>query len=166
MIKFALSLSAFMLLAAGPAVAGRTFSGTVSRVADGETFTLADKTKVRLHGIDTPEKKQSCEGSDGKPYPCGLRAQQALEALILNRRVECEDKQRGGSYGRRVAACTVDGRDLGELMVSAGHAVDYRKFSKGWYLPAQQRAQAERRGVWSGRFQLPEEWRRERRNER
>jgi endonuclease YncB( thermonuclease family) len=158
-----LTLPLLLALAASPALAGETFSGRVAKVADGDTFTLDDKTKVRLWGIDTPEKKQECQAADGKPYPCGIRAQQALEAFALGRKVTCEDKQKGGSYGRRVAACAVDGKDLAGFMVSQGYAVDYKKFSKGAYLGAQRQAQAEKRGIWSGRFQLPEEWRRERR---
>ena len=38
----------------------------VDRVTDGDTIVLTDSTRVRLHGIDTPERDQ--------PYgPAGLR---------------------------------------------------------------------------------------------
>ncbi len=156
---------AILLLLACPAAAGETFSGRVVRVTDGDTFVLSDQTRVRLWGIDAPEHRQGCDGADGRPYPCGVRAQQQLEALALGQEAVCEDRQRGGSFGRRVAACSVGGRDLGLEMVATGLAVDYRRYSKGAYAAAERQAQAAKRGVWGGHFELPGAWRRERRGE-
>ena len=62
----------------------------VDRVVDGDTIVLMDKTRVRLHGIDTPERDQ----------PYGEQATGALDALIETKVfVEEKDTDR---YGRLV----------------------------------------------------------------
>lgn len=149
-----------LLLAASPAYAD-TITGRVDRVTDGDTMTVAG-TKIRMHGIDAPESKQECDGADGKPYPCGERARLALEAMALGREVACRvtDTDR---YGRTVAQCSAGGTDLNERMVRTGNAVDYRRYSKGAYSSAEAQARADKLGIWSGRFTMPDEWRRERR---
>ena len=43
-------------------------------------------------------------------------------------------------------------------MVSEGDAVAYLKYSKK-YLDAQNKAKNNKFGIWSGTFDLPEEWR-------
>jgi len=58
-----------------------------------------------------------------------------------------------------VALCQVGGEDLARLMVSAGWAVDYKFFSKGYYTAAEADARTGRRGLWSGEFQQPQAWR-------
>jgi len=44
-------------------------------------------------------------------------------------------------------------------MVSAGWAVDYKFFSKGYYTAVEADARTGRRGLWSGEFQQPQAWR-------
>ncbi|MDR1674972.1 MAG: thermonuclease family protein [Tannerella sp.] len=52
----------FGLLTLSLAINAQTIAGKVVRVADGDTFTLLDESnnqvRVRLYGIDCPEKKQ------------------------------------------------------------------------------------------------------------
>ena len=158
-MRFELALA--VALAATPAAA-EEIAGRVTRVYDGDTLTLADRTKVRLWGIDAPERRQECEAASGRPYPCGERAQQALEALALNREVVCEVKDID-RYHRTVGRCEVDGMDLGALLVRGGLAVDYRQYSKGAYAGDEHAARWARVGMWSGRFQMPAEWRRDHR---
>lgn len=62
-----------------------------------------------------------------------------------------------------VALCRVDGQDIGEWLAHEGWALDYRQFSKGAYAAAEAEARQAGKGVWSGRFILPWEWRRKRR---
>ena len=42
-------------------------SSSPARVIDGDTIDLSGQ-RIRLHGIDTPEAKQTCQ-RDGVPYP-------------------------------------------------------------------------------------------------
>ena len=53
------------------------------------------------------------------------------------------------SYERAVATCSVNGADLGDLMVGAGWARDWPKYSQGAYADSEARARAARKGVWN-----------------
>ena len=58
------------------------------RVVDGDTIHIG-KTKIRLHGIDAPEMKQTCRTSKGKEQKCGVLAKLALERLVRGQDVTC-----------------------------------------------------------------------------
>ena len=78
----------------------------VDRVVDGDTIVLMDKTRVRLHGIDTPERDQ----------PYGKQATRALDALI-DTKVFVEEKDTD-RYGRLVGVLyTPDGLNVNLEMV-------------------------------------------------
>ena len=64
---FQLLIPAVILFIALPATAGE-LTGS-ARIVDGDTIHIG-KAKVRLHGIDAPEGKQTC-AADGKEWPCG-----------------------------------------------------------------------------------------------
>lgn len=64
----------------------------VFRVIDGDTVELSDKRKVRLYGVDAPEKKQKY----------GMEAKEKLEHLALGKRVKIEIMSKD-RYGRIVA---------------------------------------------------------------
>ena len=83
----------------------------VDRVVDGDTIVLMDKTRVRLHGIDTSERDQ----------PYGMEATSALDALIETKVfVEEKDTDR---YGRLVGVLyTPEGLNVNLAMVCGGHA--------------------------------------------
>ena len=51
-------------------------------------------------------------------------------------------------------------RELNAAMVRRGWAVDYTRYSHGAYRAEEAAARADGLGVWSGRFTLPEDWRR------
>lgn len=119
-------------------------------------------TRVRLFGIDAPEKKQACLDGRGESYLCGQAATSALREVIGNAPVACTVKTKD-MYRRSVAVCTVvrPGErplDLNAWLVEEGHAVAYRRYSKD-FVPAELRAQEAKRGIWAGRFELPEGWR-------
>jgi len=140
------------ITASGSALAGR------ARVVDGDSLDLAGE-RIRLYGIDAPEYRQSCNDLAGRAYACGRAASRALAALIAGRQVSCTavDHDR---YGRDVAICMVDGRDLGEVMVRSGNAVDYAQHSRGRYAAAEREARDAKRGIWAGSFEDPAVWRR------
>lgn len=158
--------AAALLLAAPPALAKGELSGRVDRVVDGDTL-IVDGTRVRLFGIDAPESKQSCD-RDGGAYACGAASKEALERRIGASPVRCAVKS-NDMYNRSVAICYAppqDGSgadaagDLNAWMVSNGWAVSYRRYSKA-YAPLEEEAQAARRGIWAGTFEVPDAWRRE-----
>jgi endonuclease YncB( thermonuclease family) len=61
-------------------------------------------------------------------------------------------------YGRMVAACTAGGEELGGWMVSQGHAIAYRRYSRE-HVPVEEQARVAKRGLWAGEFQRPEDFR-------
>ncbi len=62
-------------------------------------------------------------------------------------------------YGRLIAICFIDGKDLNALMVSEGWALAYRDYSEK-YVPRENAARKARKGVWAMQFVPPWEWRR------
>lgn len=153
-----LILSALALLVTGPVLAAG-LAGTAS-VIDGDTLEIRG-TRIRLYGIDAPESAQLCQDATGKDWRCGQRAALALSDRIGRRPVECtaKDKDR---YGRVVGICKVAGDDLNAWMASQGWAMAYRQYSTD-YVGAEATARAARAGIWSGSFQPPWEWRKDKR---
>ena len=43
-----------------------------ARAIDGDTLQVGD-TRLRLHGIDAPELRQTCEDNSGEAWACGRR---------------------------------------------------------------------------------------------
>ena len=90
------------LLLAALACTAATIEGRV--VADGDTITVLDDNKVqhkiRLAGIDAPEKKQ----------PFGQRSKQSLSDLVFDKAVTVETNKRD-KYRREVGKVLVDGTD-------------------------------------------------------
>lgn len=128
----------------------RQVSGAVF-VNDGDTITLSGE-RIRLRGIDAPEYAQACQ-LHGADYACGLRAREALVALIAGKAVTCEGGERD-RYGRLLAVCQAGDVDLNRALVEAGWAVAY-----GGYEDAERTARERGRGIWAGTFERPRDWR-------
>lgn len=135
----------------------RALSGAV-RVVDGDTLELGGQT-VRLFGIDAPEHDQSCDRG-GEVWSCGDWSTAQLRALVAGHQVTCEGEDRD-RYGRVLARCQAGGQDLGAAMVEAGAARAYRRYSN-LYAGVERTAQTDARGIWSGRMEEPEAFRRDR----
>jgi len=71
----------------------------------------------------------------------------------------CESKGTD-RYGRTIAQCFIWGHDLAGEMVRQGFALDWPKYSKGFYADQQAEAEANKRGLWADEFIIPWEWRR------
>lgn len=127
----------------------------MARIVDGDTIALGDQ-RIRLFGIDAPEHDQICSMA-GKAYRCGNEATAELTTLMQGRQPSCEPKDHD-RYGRLVAVCFVDGKDIGQEMVESGWAVAFRKYSED-YVTDEAEARTAHRGLWQGVFQLPNEWR-------
>jgi endonuclease YncB( thermonuclease family) len=127
-----------------------------AKVVDGDTIDISGQ-RIRLHGIDTPEAKQTCLRS-GVAWLCGAEATKTLKELIGNSDVSCAERDLDG-YGRVVAICRANGIDLNAAMVHSGMALAYRKYSDD-YTGQEASAKAARRGLWAGQFVPPWDWRR------
>jgi endonuclease YncB( thermonuclease family) len=127
----------------------------VARVIDGDTLDVGG-VRIRLNGIDAPEAKQSC-GAPGRTYACGDRATEALRGILRDRTVLC--RQNGtDAYKRVIATCFLGDDDLNQLLVAAGWAVAFRRYSLA-YVAAEVAAKAARRGMWADAFEMPWEYR-------
>lgn len=132
-------------------VSSETLVGS-ARVSDGDSL-VVNGQRIRLEGVDAPELQQTCT-RDGAEYPCGQRAREALVKLIGSREVSCESNGED-RYGRILARCVIDERDLAALLVEQGWAVAY-----GDYRREEADARAQRLGLWGGEFEEPQVWRR------
>ena len=139
-----------------PRVPGEPVTGR-ARVVDGDSLEVTG-VRIRLFGIDAPERNQDCQDGNGKSYACGHAAQRALIATIAGRSVTCTPVE-VDRYNRDVATCMADDLDLGEAMVRGGHALDYPRHSRGRYAAAEREARDARRGMWAGTFERPATWR-------
>ena len=119
----------------------------VDRVTDGDTIVLMDSTRVRLHGIDTPERDQ----------PYGSEATAALENMVEGSVYIVEvDTDR---YGRMVGQLyhSKEGYDINASMVCAGHAWWHERYAPDSELPerCQEKAQSAPQGPWESDNTMP-----------
>lgn len=133
-----------ILLAAAP------FTCTVTSVHDGDTFTCAGGTKVRVAGIQAPDFTDTAPCRAGRAeYVCSDRAAQAsqrvVSALVLHRRLACDGIE--PSYARIVARCRLpDGRDLSCAVIAAGTATRWDRYWRRYNMapcPAQHGGRAQ-----------------------
>lgn len=133
----------------------------VARVVDGDTIAFGS-VRVRIWGIDAPEARQACQDARGGSWCCGVRAGHALASWLARRPVSCRQRDRDDN-GRPVAACTVDGQDVGAWLVGKGWAFDYPRYSRGRYAGVERLARSARRNIFAGAVTPPWVWRAEQR---
>ncbi|MEQ1578654.1 MAG: thermonuclease family protein [Hyphomicrobium sp.] len=122
------------------------------KLVDGDSFYL-NGTEVRMLGIDAPEGRQTCE-RQGRSWPCGEDARRHLALFIGGRSISCRGDE-PDQHGRMLGTCTVNGRNLNRDMVTSGFAVSFGAL----YNREEREARDARRGLWSGQFQKPQDWR-------
>jgi endonuclease YncB( thermonuclease family) len=125
-------------------------------VKDGDSLALG-RAIIRLHGLDAPEYYQSCDDATGTSFPCGKRAADVLRGLIGSSKLVCQEIERD-RYRRIVARCKAGETDINAAMVRQGWAIAYRKHSRN-YVGEESEAKAAKRGIWQGRFEVPENYR-------
>lgn len=123
---------------------------------DGDTIKVVrngKQEKIRLYGIDTPEKKQAY----------GQAATAAIKQILTGRDIKIEiiDHDR---YGRAVAMVYADGKNVNEIMVKGGYAWVYRKYCKDSFcndwLEHEKQAKQSKRALWKdSNPEPPWEWR-------
>ncbi len=148
------AITALLLLTAASPALSETLAGRPS-VIDGDTLAVHG-TRVRLHGIDAPESRQTCLRG-GKPERCGQQSALALADRIGRRTVICEGHSKD-RYGRLLAVCKAGKEDLNAWLVEAGWAVAYRKYSLD-YVAQEDAARKAGRGLWGTQFVMPWDWR-------
>ena len=136
-----------------------------AKVVDGDTIKINSK-KIRLYGIDAPEKKQKCKKiyltisfmSFTKDYMCGEVSTQKIIKKINKQKLNCNilDVDR---YKRLIGECFKRNINLNSWMVSNGFAVAYRKYSKK-YVSYEINAKNKKLGIWQGKFEMPWDYRR------
>ncbi len=101
---------------------------------------------------------QTCRDAQGKVWACGAVATRRLAELVARPGFACNvDNEFIDKRAREFAVCTVDGKDVGALLVSEGLAFYYGRGLQ--YLPIEAEARREKRGAWAGTFVRPQFWR-------
>ncbi|WP_226989333.1 thermonuclease family protein [Desulfuromonas sp. TF] len=136
-----------------------SFQGMLVKITDGDTVEVLHNgraERIRLHGIDTPEKGQAY-GNKAKHFVLDIAAQKIVT-------VEVKDTDR---YGRTVGEVILpDGRSLNRELVREGYAWWYRKYSNDASLGVlEAEARAAGKGLWRDKNPVPPwVWRAAKRN--
>jgi micrococcal nuclease len=126
----------------------------VVKIADGDTLTLLvgkTQVKVRLDGIDTPERVQ----------PFGRKAGQALAKTVFGKVVQVDDLGKD-RYGRTLGIVRLDERNINLELVQEGWAWWYRKYAPKTkeLATAEAAARKAKRGLWADPKPIPPwDWR-------
>jgi endonuclease YncB( thermonuclease family) len=159
-LTFSRAIAVALLAFAISSPAWADITGNVVGVADGDTITVLDADKVqykiRLTGIDAPEKKQ----------PFGNRSKQSLSDMVFNKTVTVETVKRD-RYGRELGKVLAGGKDVNLEQVRAGLAWHYKAYERTQsatdrqaYADTENEAKAAKRGLWADSDPIPPwEWR-------
>ena len=85
-----------------------------TQVVDGDTIYLDNGEKVRLVGVNTPER-----GVEGY-----IASKNFVQKLCLNKEIglDIDDSKHNDKYGRTLAVVIVDGKNLNEMLLKEGLA--------------------------------------------
>ena len=158
------SLIAIVLTLLTVMASADTLTGRVVSIADGDTLTLLDATntqhKIRLAGIDSPEK--------GQPY--GQICKKSLSDLAYDH-VAVVESTKLDRYGRVIGKVLVKGQDVNLEQVRRGCGWHYKQYQNEQilndrlsYNAAEESARAGKVGLWTDHEPVPPwEWRKARR---
>ena len=117
-----------------PSAHAADYEGMAS-VVDGDTIDLhiAEKVvRVRLCGIDSPEARHA-GGPEASAKMAALISGKEVQCVQVGGGTPCDGRSKPTNHKRIVAQCFVDGKDISKEMVCSGRAVDWPKFSAGYY---------------------------------
>ena len=118
-----------------PIFADEFFSGPVLKVTDGDTLTIsseAQKVRVRFYGVDSPERRQPGYSEASKELG-RLTEGKEVRCVQVGGGTPCDGRSPPISRDRIVAQCFVGDRDIAMEMICSGNAIDWPKFSGGYY---------------------------------
>ncbi len=145
-LKSLLIIPIFLLIACAVQA---NITGKVVSVADGDTITILHNKKqyrIRLYGIDCPEKKQAY----------GTKAKQFTSDLIFGKVVRIVETERD-RHGRTVGVVYVGDRCVNEALLKSGYAwvnSQYCKKCKAW-IKFEENARKNKRGLWADKNPIP-----------
>lgn len=89
-------------------------------VIDGDTL-MVGRERVRVMGVDTPEIQCQCE------HECrgAIAAKKFVQDALLSAGTVSIEREGADKYRRTLARIYVNGRDLAELIIAAGHGRPY-----------------------------------------
>lgn len=120
-------------------------NGKIIAVADGDTFTMLTEgnkqVKIRLHGIDCPEKRQDF-GTAAKTYTSTQVFNKVVSARVLKK----------DQYKRFIAIVILpNGKILNEELLRAGMAWHYKKYDQSTkFASLEAIAKKNKTGLWRG----------------
>ncbi len=146
------------LVSVSIAASADTLTGIVVKVADGDSITVLDNNiehKIRLQGIDAPERKQAFGNASRKHLASPVAGKEVTVKWVKRDR-----------YGRIVGFVIVDGQDVNLAQVKTGMAWFYRYYQKELgaenrklYAQAEDEARAIKKGLWQDKNPMPPwEW--------
>jgi len=147
-------LATLLLFVAGNLNAS-ILQGQVVHVADGDTITVLDATntqhKIRLQGIDAPEKAQAF----------GQKSKQSLSQLVHSKQVTVEF-QKKDKYDRSVGKVVLNGTDVCLEQIKLGMAWHYKHYEseqpkedRETYAQAEIAARTNAIGLWKDKQTIP-----------
>lgn len=128
----------------------------MATMIDGDTLKI-DNQSIHLYGIDAAESEQTCKRKE-LIYNCGREAANKLAAITAGKIVSCLPKTTDQD-GQVVGLCSVGETELNKWMVVQGLALSSLEDSGMRYKQDQQQAIKLKRGLHSGSYQLPWEYR-------
>jgi micrococcal nuclease len=142
-------LPALILCAFGLPLIAQDFNGKVVGISDGDTIKVMHNgvaEKIRLNGIDCPEKDQ----------PFGTKAKQFASDMVFGQVVKVVGHGKD-KYGRTIGEVILeDGRNLNKELIKAGMAWWYKKYSKDKELKAlANAAKKAKMGLWADPHPIP-----------
>jgi endonuclease YncB( thermonuclease family) len=154
-LSFATSVLLCLASSLPVSATAETISGK-PQIVDGDTL-IIDGIKIRLNAVDAPETDQSCLNAHNKIYSCGLLSRDRLRTFISQSPIACQTEGTD-RYGRYLATCFLRNEDLNSWLVSQGLALAYVQYSTR-YQRIEEQARREGKGLWSGAFIAPWDWR-------
>ena len=125
---------------------------------DDEFDEIDDESGPKWANVGQSGPKWDDHVIDDQFYECGQKSRDFLLNLIKNKKIKCKKKD-FDRYKRIIAICYANDVNINREMVRSGWAIAYRRYSKIFVID-EDFAKKEKKGIWSGEFIQPSEWRR------